>query len=131
MCAYLRAAVGDLVEDRVWRPQVPQQKMAIMPTAAIAVRRAGGYKLFGGSQMPVSDPVLDFMCYGSNAAEAELVSSAVATALKQLSMTVWENTMLYWAVISGGPLPMVDTQTLWPGQLLSAQVMHADYQTAG
>jgi hypothetical protein len=102
-----------------------------MPQACIVVRPAGGYKLFGTGLMPVADPTLDVICYGTVEQEAYDIARPAVSALRQLTQSVWENTKLYWARIAGGPLPLVDPQTFWPAVWIGIQVMHAEIATAG
>lgn len=129
LAAYLKATVGDLVSGRVYRPELPQPVDKSMAQACLVIRPAGGGKMFGQGQLRVFDPVIDVICYGGSALEAHEVALAVVIALKQLTVGVWENCKLYWARVAGGPLPLLDPQTLWPASLVSTQVMHA--QTAG
>lgn len=136
LCAFLQASVGDLLDQGpngplVYRPSLPEKVDPKMPQACIVVRPAGGYKLFGTGRLPVADPVLDLMCYGAVEQQAYTIAVASAQALRQLTMSVWENCKLYWAHISAGPVPLPDAQTLWSACFLSTQVMYAEVATAG
>lgn len=131
ICAYLQSTVGDMLAQgetgpKVFRPQLPTGEDENMPQACIVVRRAGGYKMFNTGTLPVADPTLNIICYGDVPQQSEVIATAVARALKQLSQSVWENTTLYWAKIAGGPVPLPDQQTLWPATWVGAQVMHGE-----
>lgn len=142
ICAYLASTVGSLMTQMpvtgiagpvgspaIFRPDIPRGWDQYMPTACIVVRGAGGYQLFGGGSMPVADPRLDVICWGGSQLEAASIARSVTIALKQLGPSVWENTLLQWARVTG-PLPMVDADTLWPCNFVSAQVMHAEEQVS-
>jgi hypothetical protein len=128
ICAYLLNTMGDLVEGRIFRPDLPKSEDQYMPRACLLVRAAGGYKLFGGGYMPVGDPLIHVIAYGVSAQEAASLSRSVYIALKQLTPGVWENTHLRWARIAMGPTPDFDDNVLWPLSVVSAQVMCTDVQ---
>lgn len=146
MCAWLRAnqQVASLLDaipantmglpagvPAVFRPDLPSNMDESMPLASIVVRPAGGYRQFGASMMPLADPRLDFICFGSNQGQATAIARTVATELKQLAFPqTWEHTILYSATVNAGPVPLPDTQTLWPAAWLSATVMHGEYPAA-
>lgn len=127
LAMFLRSNLSDLIDGRTYRPQLPKSADKDMAQACIVVRRAGGLKVYGKSQLPISDPTVDLICYGATAMEAETVAAAACAALKGLVMEVWEGVMLYSANIIAGPLPLPDLQTLWPAALVSTQVLHRDY----
>jgi hypothetical protein len=137
VAAYLKASpVAPMLEPgphgaSVYRPTLPETIQDDMPFACIVVRPAGGYTLFGTGLLPVADPRIDFTCYAGTPQESYEIAVATARTLKQLQMSVWENTKLYWARVAGGPIPLPDTDTLWPATWLSAQVMYAEIATAG
>jgi hypothetical protein len=143
IAAYLQARVGSLLVQTpsglqgiaagvpaVFRPDMPLTFDQAMPAACIIVRPAGGYTMYGKGQLPVGDPRIDMVCYGAVRLQADQIARACVVALKQLSEQIWEDTLLYWAQISAGPLPLPDQQTLWPASLVSAQVMHGEALTA-
>lgn len=146
MCAWLRAnsQIAPLLDPipntivglphgapAVFRPDLPQNVDPEMPLACIVVRPAGGYGGFGDSMLLMSDPRIDFICFGSNQTEATGIARAVATELKQLaSPQTWEHTLLYSAIVNAGPVPLPDTATLWPAAWLSATVTHGDLPSA-
>lgn len=135
LCAYLATAVGGLLfqtsvtgEPRpaVFRPRLPEQADSFMPNAAIVVRPSGGPKLFTYGRMPIVDHKLDIVCYGKGGDQAYQVSLAVSRALRALTQSTWEGVLLYAASIAGGPIPLVDTQSLWPAYWMASQVMYAE-----
>jgi hypothetical protein len=135
--AYLQAsAVGALLEPRehgpaIYRPTMPPTAQDDMPFGCIVIRPAGGYNMFGIGLLPVADPKIDFTCYAGTPQESYEIAVATARALKQLQMSIWEGTKLYWARVAGGPIPLPDQNTMWPATWLSAQVMHAEIAADG
>jgi hypothetical protein len=110
----------------IFRPELPRGFDQLMPTAAVVVRRAGGYQLFGKDYRPVADPRLDIAAYGTTGMQANLIATAVVVAMKRLTTSVWQNTLLYWANVAGGPISSFEASTMWPMYLSSFQVMHAE-----
>lgn len=131
IAAYLLAQpeLSAMVDDRVFRPELPRVQEKFMPRECIVVRRAGGYTMYGRTNLPVADPRIDVLCYGGSRLSSENIAGEVVLALKAIERVIWENTLLYWARIGIGPLPLIDPDTLWPFCVVSAQVMHADMQT--
>jgi hypothetical protein len=96
-----------------------------MPLACIVVRPAGGYTQFGKGTIPMADPRVDFTCYADNATRAHQIAQSVAYNLMQLTFPqTWEDTVLYSAQVHSGPVPLPDSQTLWPAVWLSGIVLH-------
>jgi hypothetical protein len=137
-CAFLRAAVGSqlapasnpkspgVVVPAVFRPAMPQWFDKSMPASAVVVRPRGGYTQFGDSTMYLADPRMDVIAYGTTQQDATSLATLIAVTSKQLVNEVWENTLLMAANISGGPIPLPDTQTLWPACWLSVQLVHGE-----
>lgn len=138
LCTYLAADgdVGDLVGSSIFRPSLPDKEdlPQPMPFACIVIKRAGGYRLFQGGNIPLGDPRLDIVCYGGTELEAEHVAAAVVSALRSLRQSVWPETnaegsptvRLLWANIEAGPLTAIDPDTSWPTSIVSAQVAHTE-----
>ena len=126
IAAYLIATVGDQCDNNVFRPAIPKTFISQMPVACIVVRAAGGYAMFGRGQLPVGDPRIDAICYGSTPLESQNLARGVVVALKALQREIWEGALIHWARISAGPLPAIDEDTLWNYTLVSAQVMHSE-----
>lgn len=141
MCAFLRAntQVASMLDPipsglpgldelagvpAVFRPDLPSNIDRSMPLSCIVVRPAGGYTQFGTQMFYVADPRMDFICFGTHQVQAQAIANTVATELKQLSFpVVYENCQLYSTTVHAGPVPLPDTQTLWPATFLSATVM--------
>lgn len=131
LCTYLEGTPVDTVTSgRIFRPELPDTEPDLMPRACIVVRRAGGYAMFAGGQVPVGDPILDLFCWGETQLEAERVASEVLTALRALRTSTFDNARLYWARIAGGPNPFDDPETHWPCMVVSAQVAHCELAVA-
>lgn len=132
LASYLQAdpAVSALTAGHVFRPQLDTAVMTSMPQACVVVRSAGGYRLFGGAQVPLGDPRLDIFCYGSTWLEAESVAEAVLAALRALKPSTYGSTRLYWARIEMGPTPYEDPETNWPALVVSAQLALSEIAAA-
>lgn len=138
LCAFLQVAVGDLLATvpndiglkggvpAVFRPELPREFDQLMPTACLVARQAGGYKRFGASMMPVGDPLVDVIAYGTRQMQSTALAQAAIIALKQLVMEPWEGVMLHAANIAGGPMPLPDSHTLWPATFFSLQLVHGE-----
>ena len=143
MCAFLREQIGDLVTvtpgdikgipagvPAIFRPDMPAAFDAVMPTESVVLRPAGGYTRFGTTQILLGDPRVDVLAYGKTQQSATMVCRAVIVACKFLVVQEWENVLLMSAQCSGGPLPLPDTQTLWPTCWCSLQVTHGELPVA-
>lgn len=140
VCAFLRVTIGSRLDQTpkglkgipagvpaVFRPDLPQQIDSSMPMRCVVVRHAGGYTQFGEEQFYVADPRFDLICFASSQNGATRIARAAATQLKQLSAPqIWEGTQLYSAIVTTGPVPLPDQQTLWPACWLSTVVMHGE-----
>jgi hypothetical protein len=136
---FLRAHIGDQVAQAtqpdgaiypaVFRPDLPRWFEPEMPTAAIVIAPKGGYTQFGKGQFPLADPRLEVVCYGDEDDQqgATQLARLVATVSKQLVSQVWNGVLLVSAAVSGGPMPLPDTQTTWPAAWLSVQLVHGEY----
>lgn len=127
VAAYLLERVGDLVEDRVFRPKLPQTQDKHMPRACIVVSGAGGASRYGDSYLPLGTPRLDVRCYGSSGLEADNIAQASLLALKRMRPCVSEGVRLYSASISAEPLPLIDPETNWPFTLVTSVVMCGEW----
>jgi hypothetical protein len=143
LAAFLRQQIGDRLAvtpgnlknippgvPAVFRPDLPQGFDAVMPCAAVVVRAAGGYTQFGRSQFYIGDPRVEIIAYGTVQQEATEVCRAAVVACKQLVAQKWENTLLYSAQVSAGPVPLPDAQTLWPACWASVQLIHGELPLA-
>lgn len=141
MCAFLRAnaQVSALIDPippglagleqlagvpAVFRPDLPQNIDPKMPLSCVVIRPAGGYTQFGDQPFYLADMRMDFICFGDHAQQASAICSAVAVELMQLTFpVVYERCRLYSASVRAGPVPLPDTQTVWPAVFLSATVL--------
>lgn len=134
---YLKTTlVNDLVSGRVYRPELDDDIIGVMPTECIVIRRAGGYGLFGNTHVPIGDPRLDILSYGQTYLDADGIAAEIVNALKALRGGVFTSpdsgirTRLYWARIEAGPMPVTDPETDWPCAVVSAQVAHLELAVA-
>ncbi|MHB1950160.1 MAG: hypothetical protein ACYCQK_01645 [Acidiferrobacteraceae bacterium] len=110
----------------VFRPDLPKWFDSSEAVASIVVRPAGGYATYGRSLLPIADPRLDLTCYGTTQQQATALARAAAVNTKQCVNQVWEGVMLRAINIAGGPIPLPDAQTVWPGCWVSLQVIHGE-----
>lgn len=140
LCTYLAStSVAGLLVDgaaSIFRPKLPPEANLPqpMPFACMVVRPAGGYARFGGGLLPIGDPRLEIVCYGSAELEAQDVARETVGALRALRQQAWVETSaqgsprvrLINARIEAGPLPLVDPDTSWPYCVVVAQVVHSE-----
>lgn len=133
VCTYLasQSYVTSLVTDatghvNIYRPVLPREQDASMPKASVIVRAAGGYQMFGKDWMPVADPRIYLVCFGSTMQESMAVATACTYAMKALTQGNYGGVTLYWAQIVGGPLQSFEPETLWPEVDVLCQVMYAE-----
>ena len=137
---FLRQQVGDRVMQTpsglqgippdvpaIFRPEMPQGFQSQMPAACIICRPAGGYTKFGKTQFMLADPRVDINSYAPTQGEAVANAQAIALACKLLILPqVFEECLLNSAMVSAGPTPLPDTQTLWPCAWMSVQLVHGE-----
>lgn len=132
VAAYLKAQIGTMVGNRVWRPELPAPGDPDTPTnpnnpeAAIVVRPEAGYDFLAGSNLPVVTPAIEVCCYGSTRLETQEIARAVIHAMRELLPSVWDGVYLKWARVSSGVIPEIDQNTNWDYARVIFQVMCAE-----
>ncbi len=130
LAGYLAANLGDLLDKNVngqpavFRPDLPRREDPTMPKAALVLRPVGGPTMVTGPQIPLANRRIDITCYGTTAQQANNLGNAVIVALKPLVMQRWEDVMIYSALPTAGPIPLLDTEVLWPAVVVTAGVVH-------
>lgn len=129
----LREDMGADVEERVFRPELPQLDDPKMPTSALVVMPAGAGSMFGGSRMEVFDSMLDIICYGSTRLQADVIARKAQSILRLLAMRtiacpeVGGKVLVYWARIASGVNPRLEGPADWPFTEFTVQVMHSEF----
>lgn len=127
--AFLRAdaEVSALVGTRVFGGELPDAESVSMPRKAAVVSAIGSPAGVGTRSLVEAGTVrMDVRSYGETPYEAIRVHWAVYEALKHMSRTVQDGTLLHDAVIEGGPLSLRDPDTDWPFALGSYRVLAAE-----
>lgn len=124
LAKYLEEQMGSIVEDRIYRPELPKDVDEIMPDAAVVVTPGGHTALFGKTFLPMGSPLIDFFCYGGSRQQAQMVAYNVERVLQQMPRSVKEECCLCWARIVASTLMKVDVDTLWPLVVVTAQVAY-------
>jgi hypothetical protein len=131
---FLREEMGEKVEGRIFRPELPQpDELAVADfKSAIVVTRAGkAGKLFAGTRLPVKDSHVTVYCYGSERQEADEIAALASEYLRLLSYAypecrVAEGTVLmHWARVTSDLIPRVHPDTNWPYAEFTVQLMHS------
>ena len=105
-----------LVEDRVYVNQIPAadiKKADVKhPPKMLVIRMGGG----GGKAdlLPLVDRVIICNCYGEDDFEAERVQRAVEQRFTMLDREIVDNVLIHHINPTGGPLPNVEPDLVWP-----------------
>lgn len=119
---YLKANAGvaALVEDRVYKIELPRDEIEDMPQKTVIVRNAGG--AIDSGTGPIARPVLSFESTGEKFYQAGLVDEAVFAALKAMHRDVADEKLLHSA-LPGSPTPGRAALTGWPVVIRTATVI--------
>lgn len=126
MCDYLlsQSNITDLVEDRVFGGEIPEDEIEHMPQKMIVIQYDGGLAV--SSCVPISSPRMDFFCYGKTYFECGRVDREVYSALKSLTTTRVGEALLHSAAINSGPFMARDAKTGWHFQWRNATIKADD-----
>lgn len=126
VCDYLLAQsdITDLVEDRVFAGEIPEDEIDNMPQKMILIQYDGGLTV--NSCLPISSPRMSFFCYGQSYFEAGRVDREVYSTLKSLQTTRVGEALIHSASIDSGPRMMRDSKTGWYFQWRSATIIADD-----
>lgn len=120
--------ITDLVGDRVFGIELPDEEAASMPRMAIVIRPAGGVSPVGGFVKHTAAR-FDVISWGETPFESDRLGRAVFKALKQArrqKITAGDHDVLFhWAEDAGGRIPVRDGQTNWPASTQPFQIFHA------
>ncbi len=114
-----------LVEDRIFINEIPRDEIEETDTRQpnkILVLRQGG----GAGQadiMPVVDVVVIALCYGENDHEADKVRRAVAQRFTLLAREKHNDVLIHHINPTGGPIPSVEPDLVWPAVAQSYTVL--------
>lgn len=108
--------------------QLDESVDLIMPVECVLLRSAGG--LGGFSTLELNDQHMAIGCYGGTSHLAWNLDSAVYTALKNLTPSVWAKTYLHWAKASTRGNAVVEPTTQWPLVISVWQIRASDLTIA-
>ena len=103
---------GETPRYRVYGDELPQDRAAEMPRAAIVVAAGAGPGDFG--VMALERCAVEVVCYGETRLQAEELREAVRGVLKALARVVQDGTLIHSAVPSATPLSTRDQDAKWP-----------------
>ncbi len=105
-----------LVEDRIWVNEIPRDVVEAADTRhppKMLVLRQGG----GGAKadiMPLVDSTVITLCYGETDHDADRVLRAVAQRFTLLLREVHADVLIHHINPTGGPIPSVEPDLVWP-----------------
>lgn len=114
--AYLLAEedLSELVEQRIFGGELPEDEHDAMPRKALVLTFAGtGAGVGEQGDAPLQSVRVDAWAYGEDYYEAGQVYAAARKALKGLRRVVAADCLLHSAQVSGGPIQRRDPETGW------------------
>ena len=121
--------ITDLVGTHVYVNSIPTSVIedadTFHPPKILVLRQAGG----SGSEdlLPTVDQSVNALCYGETDLEARKVRRAVYQVFKYLSREIHNDVLIHHINPTGGPIPSVDPDIVWPavaqGYTVKADVM--------
>lgn len=108
--------IAGLVADRVWVNEIPEEDIEAAdthhPPKMLVLRMAGG----GGKAdlLPLVDRTFIANCYGETDFEAERVQRAVEQRFVFLTREIVDGVLIHHINPTGGPLPNVEPDLVWP-----------------
>lgn len=127
--SFLRAdtSVNTITQGRVFAGEIPDSEVSKMPRESILLTGAGGgIAPYSSSYIEISDQRMDMFCYGPTPVVAFNVYQALHGALKQMRRNVQGQTLLHWAILSGGAQTLRQEDTEWPLTLSTWQVLWSE-----
>lgn len=123
------ADISALVGTRVWVNRIPRDEIeaadTFHPPKMLVLRQAGGRAK--GDTLPVDHPTINALCYGESDYEADRVRRAVWERFTALSRETHADVLIYDINTSGGPIPSVEPDLVWPvisqGFIVMAQAL--------
>ena len=109
-------AIFGLVQDRVYVNEIPlsivRAEDTRRPRKMLVLRQAGG----GGKAdlMPVFNYTIDALAYGEDDLEANKLLLAVTERFITLSRETHNNVLIHHLNTTGGPIPSVEPDLVWP-----------------
>lgn len=108
--------ITDLVGALVFINEIPEEDIEAADTRQppkMLVLRQGG----GGAKadiLPLVDRIVIAICYGETDYDANLVESTVAQRFTLLSRETFNDVLIHHINPTGGPIPSVEPDLVWP-----------------
>jgi len=121
-------SVSALVDTRVYVNRVPRGTIeaadTFHPEKMLVLRQSGGQ---GKADTLNRDlPAINILCYGESDFEADRVRRAVWSEFVHMDRVRQGDVMLYDINPTGGPIPLVDPDIVWPAVSQSFTLQAAD-----
>ncbi len=119
--------ITDLVGTRVYVNSIPRdvikEASTFHPPKILVLRQAGG---FGNADLlPTEDQSVNALCYGETDHEARKVRRAVHQLFKYLSRETHDSVLIHHINPTGGPIPSVEPDLVWPA-VAQSYTVYAD-----
>ncbi|MCH8137180.1 MAG: hypothetical protein IIB77_14490 [Proteobacteria bacterium] len=112
-----QSEVSTLVGTRIFVNRVPRGTIeaedTFHPQKMLVIRQAGGSPK--ADLLCTDDQAITVLCYGESDLEADSVRRAVWELFVNLSRVRQDGLLLYHVNPSGGAVPLVDPDIVWPG----------------
>lgn len=126
---YLAAQVEitALVSTRIFVNRLPREEIeaadTFHPPKMLVIRQSGGDGK--ADLLPTDRPTITVLCYGETDYEADRVRRQVWSKLSNLDRVRQDDVLIYNANPTGGPIPLVDPDVVWPAIAQSFSVQAA------
>ncbi len=111
-----QSEVSDLVGTRVFVNRLPRATIeaedTFHPSKMLVLRQAGGAPK--ADLLCTDDSIITVLCYGESDLEADSVRRAVWEKFVNLSRVRQDTVLLYHINPTGGAVPLVDPDIVWP-----------------
>ncbi len=112
-----QAEVSTLVGTRIFVNRIPRATIeaedVFHPAKMLVLRQAGGSPK--ADLLVTDDQTVIILCYGESDLEADSVRRAVWEKFVNLDRVRQDTVLLYHINPTGGPVPLVDPDIVWPG----------------
>lgn len=117
--------ITDLIEDRIYINKIPRADIEAAdnrePPKILVLRMAGGSGK--ADIMPTFDLTIDALCYGETDFEADKLRRAVTQRFTLLSRETHDDVLIHHINPTGGPIPSVDPDLVWPAVAQSFTIL--------
>lgn len=123
--ALAESTITDLVSTRIFVNRIPEDEIesadTFHPPKMLVIRQAGGAAK--ADTLPVDDSSVNILCYGESDFEADRVRRAVWERFVNLKRETFSSVLIHHVNPTGGPIPLVDPDIVWPAVSQSFTLM--------